>query len=294
MKRTLRTLAGAPRHLDAHSPPLRNARCCSESSQAAPVEPRRCATETLNGLRAGGFQPQEPGPFITRIEAEIAAGSGAIGVVGGLHGDLSRYADNWVDLSDVDLAGITVSPAFLELGKLGTAEQKYLPWMQATYVMAANKQALEYLPEGADLNALTYDQVMPGQGHGRAPVREIRFRPAEGLGTASSGFLLPACRLGSHQVPLRRAEAWNKFKELAVHQPGLDSYDFMQEPLLTGDGRSLRSHCPPGRSLQPSRRFRRLPGFRPKSTLSCQSAGMAIPECTRRRCRRPGQVHDAA
>ena len=32
--------------------------------------------------------------------------------------------------------------------------------MQATYVMAANKQALEYLPEGADLNALTYDQLI--------------------------------------------------------------------------------------------------------------------------------------
>ena len=53
-----------------------------------------------------------------------------------------------------------MSPAFLELGKLGTGEQKYLPWMQANYVMAANKQALEYLPEGADINALTYDQLV--------------------------------------------------------------------------------------------------------------------------------------
>ena len=32
--------------------------------------------------------------------------------------------------------------------------------MQATYIMAANKKALEFLPEGADINALTYDQLV--------------------------------------------------------------------------------------------------------------------------------------
>ena len=31
--------------------------------------------------------------------------------------------------------------------------------MQATYVMVANKQALPYLPAGADVNALTYAQL---------------------------------------------------------------------------------------------------------------------------------------
>ena len=30
---------------------------------------------------------------------------------------------------------------------MGTAEQKYLPWMQATFLMVANKKALEFLPE---------------------------------------------------------------------------------------------------------------------------------------------------
>ena len=67
-------------------------------------------------------------------------------MVAGLHGDLAAPSDNWVDLSDIDLTGINASPAFMELGKLGTSEQKYLPWMQATYMMAANKQALPFLP----------------------------------------------------------------------------------------------------------------------------------------------------
>jgi len=30
--------------------------------------------------------------------------------------------------------------------------------MQASYIMVANKKALSYLPGGADLNALSYDQ----------------------------------------------------------------------------------------------------------------------------------------
>ena len=49
--------------------------------------------------------------------------------------------------------------SLIELGKLGTANQVYIPWMQATYVMAAKKEALQYLPAGADVNALTYAQL---------------------------------------------------------------------------------------------------------------------------------------
>lgn len=197
----------------------------------------------LKGFEGGvDFQPQEPGPFITRIEAEMEAGSGAIGVVGGLHGDLSRYADNWVDLSDIDLAGITVSPAFMELGKLGTSEQKYLPWMQATYVMAANKQALEYLPEGADINALTYDQVIAwakamAEGTG-SPKFGFPAGPKGLKHRFFQGFLLPAYT-GSEITKFRSAEAeqaWSKFKELWQYtNPASTNYDFMQEPLLTGD-----------------------------------------------------------
>jgi multiple sugar transport system substrate-binding protein len=80
-------------------------------------------------------------------------------VLGGLHGDLSGVAAGLADLSGVaDTSGIGAS--MIELGKFGTAEQKYLPWMQATYVMAANRQAIEYLPAGADIDALTYDQLI--------------------------------------------------------------------------------------------------------------------------------------
>jgi multiple sugar transport system substrate-binding protein len=221
-----------------------NAQVLFWSSQAAPVEEaQKMREQVLSGFEGQvDFQPQEPGPFITRIEAEIEAGSGSIGVVGALHGDLAKYTDNWVDLSDVDLSGVEVSPAFMELGKLGTSEQKYLPWMQATYVMAANKQALEHLPEGADISALTYEQLVAWAKTLAEQTGSPKFGfPAGPKGLKHrffQGFLLPSYS-GSTVTKFGSAEAeagWNVFKELWQYtNPASTNYDFMQEPLLSGD-----------------------------------------------------------
>lgn len=246
MKRTLRLLAGAALaiSLAAFTAAAAQAQVLFWSSQAAPVEETQKMREQVlaNAPVPVDFQPQEPGPFITRIEAEMQAGSGSIGVVGALHGDLSQYADNWIDLSDVDLSGIAVSPAFLELGKLGTSEQKYLPWMQATYVMAANKQALEHLPEGADINALTYDQLVAWAKTLAEQTGSPKFGfPAGPKGLKHrffQGFMLPSYA-GTTVTKFRSPEAeagWTMFKELWQYtNPASTNYDFMQEPLLTGD-----------------------------------------------------------
>jgi multiple sugar transport system substrate-binding protein len=243
MHRQLKLLAGATLAL-AFTASTANAQVLFWSTQGAPVEEQQKLREGVFANFPGGvdFQPQEVGPFITRLEAERDAGSGTIGVVGALHGDLATYADNWADLSDVDLSGINVSPAFMELGKLGTSEQKYLPWMQATYVMAANKQALQYLPEGADINALTYDQVIAWAKATAEATGSPKFGfPAGPKGLKHrffQGFLLPAYT-GSEVTKFRSAEAeeaWNKFKELWQYtNPASTNYDFMQEPLLNGD-----------------------------------------------------------
>jgi multiple sugar transport system substrate-binding protein len=52
----------------------------------------------------------------------------------------------------------------MTLGKFGTAHQLYIPWMHASYIMVANKDALPYLPAGADINALSYDQLASWAG----------------------------------------------------------------------------------------------------------------------------------
>jgi multiple sugar transport system substrate-binding protein len=214
------------------------------STQAAPLEEtQKMREQVLAGFEGGvDFQPQEVGPFITRLEAELQAGSGQIGMVGALHGDLSTYADSWVDLSGVDLTGITVSPALLELGKLGTSEQKYLPWMQANYVMAANKQALQYLPEGADINALTYDQLVAWAKATAEATGSPKFGfPAGPQGLKHrffQGFLLPSYA-GSTVTKFASADAeagWTMFQQLWQYtNPASTNYGFMQEPLLSGD-----------------------------------------------------------
>lgn len=214
------------------------------SNQAAPIEEtQRMRDDVLSGFEGGvDFQPQEQGPFITRIEAELEAGSGSIGVVGGLHGDLANYPDAWADLSDIDLSGINVSEAFMELGQLGTDEQKYLPWMQANYVMAANRQALEYLPEGADINALTYEQLVEWARTLAEETGSPKFGfPAGPQGLKHrffQGFLLPSYA-GSTVTKFASDDAeagWEMFKELWQYtNPASTNYAFMQEPLLSGD-----------------------------------------------------------
>lgn len=243
MRRTLKTLAIATMAIGLAASTA-SAQTLFWSNQAVPVEETQKMREQVLKDFPGGvdFQPQEPGPFITRIQAETEAGSGSIGVVGGLYGDLANFADSWVDLSDVDLTGINVSPAFMELGKFGTSEQKFLPWMQANYVMAANKQALQYLPEGADINNLTYDQVIAWAKNLAEQTGSPKFGfPAGPKGLKHrffQGFLLPAYT-GSEVTKFRSAEAeeaWGKFKELWQYaNPASTNYDFMQEPLLTGD-----------------------------------------------------------
>jgi multiple sugar transport system substrate-binding protein len=243
MRRTLHRLALTALAFGL-SAGVANAQVLFWSNQAVPVEETQKMREQVLKDFPGGvdFQPQEPGPFVTRIEAERDAGSGSIGVVGGLYGELATYTDNWVDLSDVDLGAVKPSPAFMELGKLGTGEQKFLPWMQATYVMAANKQALEYLPEGADLNALTYDQLIAWAKATAEATGSPKFGfPAGPKGLKHrffQGFLLPAYS-GSTVTKFRSAEAeqaWTTFKDLWQYtNPASTNYDFMQEPLLTGD-----------------------------------------------------------
>ena len=86
MKHTSKWLCGVALSLTLAVPA--NAQVLFWSTQAAPVEEtQRMRENVLSGFEGGvDFQPQEVGPFITRLEAELQAGSGQIGIVGALHG----------------------------------------------------------------------------------------------------------------------------------------------------------------------------------------------------------------
>lgn len=187
------------------------------------------------------FSPQDPGPFTTRVQAELKAGSGAITVLGGLHGELAAFPDGLMSVKDAVDPGL-FPKGFVDLANLGTAEQKYVPWMQATYVMVANKQALQYLPQGVDINAITYDQLAQwGKAMQKATGQAKVGFPAGPRGLMHrffQGYLLPAYT-GSAAAKFKTPEAeamWAAFKDLwTTVTPASTGYGFMQEPLLTGE-----------------------------------------------------------
>lgn len=136
------------------------------SSQLTPIEEAEKMRNSIlaNFDRSVGFIPEDPGPFNDRIVAEAEAGSGSVGVLGGLHGDFAVFVEQGLlaDLAE-QLSDRGLIPDYLELGRFGTGNVYYIPWMQASYIMCAHRDALEYLPEGLDeatlQTDLTYDQL---------------------------------------------------------------------------------------------------------------------------------------
>ena len=213
------------------------------STQAKPVEETQAMRElVLSGFgEEVDFQGNDNGPFLTRLQAELQAGDGSIGVLGALHGDFAAMdTADLVDLSGIDLGGVSVNSTFAELGKLGTDQQHYLPWMQASYIMAANRKALEHLPEGADIDALTYDQLIEWTANVQEATGDPKFGfPAGPDGLKHrffQGYLYPSYTDGVVRTFRSDAavEAWEAFRELWSHtNPGSTNYNAMQEQLLS-------------------------------------------------------------
>lgn len=216
------------------------------STQLRPIEEATVVREELLKDMPVEYVVEEPPQFAVRMEAERQAGKHTVSLVGALHGELSPLADkgSLEPLDDVAkaLASKGMPQSLLDLGKLGKANQQYIPWMQATYVMAAKKDALQYLPQGADVNKLTYDQLVEwGKKMQEATGQPQIGFPAGPKGLMArffQGYFYPSFT-GGVVRPFQSADAaagWEKLKELwAVVNPNSTNYDFMQEPLLAGE-----------------------------------------------------------
>ncbi|MBK8137333.1 MAG: carbohydrate ABC transporter substrate-binding protein [Chloroflexi bacterium] len=193
------------------------------------------------------FVTSEEGPMLDLLKAEGEAGAGANDVVGALHGSFPTLAgaELMFDLTDL-LATIEesgdVNDAYAELGRMGTEDfQYYIPWMQATYTMAAHVDALEYLPEGADLNALTWDDVVAWA----IALEDAKGAPQLGLPAGGlinrfmQGAAYPSFTGGmvtTYNTPEAVAMLEFFHNELWPHvNPQSISYAFMNEPLLSGE-----------------------------------------------------------
>ena len=186
-------------------------------------------------------------PVFDTLTGEAGEEAGSVDVLGALHGTFPTLVDadvlfDLTPLLEQVEAETDLADAFVELGKMGTTDfQYYVPWMQATYIMAANVEALEYLPEGADINALTWEQL----AEWAAAVQEGVGEPKLGFPLAGlwhrllEGYLWPSYTGGMvsrfnspeavEMMTFVRDELWP-----SVHPQSI-TYEFMQEPLLSGE-----------------------------------------------------------
>jgi len=217
------------------------------SSQFKPVEEAEKMRQVIlkDAPARAEFIPEDPGPFNDRLIAEQKGGRLTVSLVGGLHGDFAPFvkADQMEDLSALmgKLGDRGFPGPFVELSRMGTRDKTYyVPWMQATYVLAVNKKALQYLPQGADVNALTYAQLKEwGESIQKATnQRRLGFPggPKGLLHRFFQGYLYPSYTGSAGVVGFRSPEAatmWQEFKDLwATANPQSTNYEFMQEPLL--------------------------------------------------------------
>lgn len=217
------------------------------STQLRPVEE---ATKLRNAILRPAPQrttlvTEEPQNLTTRLRAEAQAGRRTVSLVGALHGELQPLAADLLEpLDDVArrLADRGIPDNLMTLGKLGTPNQVYIPWMQATYIMAAHKRALDFLPAGANINALTYEQLRAWAAaiQQRTNQRRLGF-PAGPRGLMArffQGYFYPSYTGGVVRT-FRSPEAelgWAEFRALWAHaSPGSTTYNFMQEPLAAGE-----------------------------------------------------------
>lgn len=229
-------------------PPTPNGGIIFHSSQFAPVN----EAEIMRNVILKGspilvdFQPQATGPFVDIPLAQQKAGKINIALIGGQHGDFPAFANAGL-LDDVTpllnkLADRKFPETYVKLGKLGTDKQYYIPWAQATYIMVAKKDALQYLPQGADINKLTWDQLREWAANAQKGTGQrvlgLPIGPQGLIHRFWQGYLYPSYT-GTEVVNFKSADAvkmWTDFKELWKYvNPSSINYNNMAEPLQSGE-----------------------------------------------------------
>ncbi|MDP9407703.1 MAG: ABC transporter substrate-binding protein [Actinomycetota bacterium] len=216
------------------------------STQFTPLEEADRFRTILSGAygdKTVDYVTSDPAPFADRVRSAAQAGNVNIDVLGALHGQFGPVADQLDDVSDVmeRLTGAGFSQDLRDLARLGSQKTLYVPWAQATFVMAAHSSAMDALPSGADPQKLTYDQLLAWA----EALAEQTGKPAFGLPAGPKGllhrflqgFTYPSFTGGV--VPTfassEAQEMWRYLQRLwKVSVPASTNFDFMQEPLASG------------------------------------------------------------
>ena len=224
------------------------------SSQAQPAQEYRAMTDkVLAGFNGSpDFNSQATAAQdIARIGYEQAAGKSTVDLIALTQSDmLTLQAGGALEDLTPLLRRLQQDRQFpeplLANGRFGTDTQYFIPWLQATYMLVINKKALPYLPDGADVDHLTYDQLIAwGQRMEAATGQRLIGLPADLNGARGGliyrflqGYAYPSFT-GSTLTGFRSPEAvqmWQTLRGLwAVTNPLSTGYTTMQDPLTTGE-----------------------------------------------------------
>ncbi|NJS36429.1 MAG: ABC transporter substrate-binding protein [Brachymonas sp.] len=189
---------------------------------------------------------EDPNTYNTRLMAESQASSGKVHVTIALDTELSplNAAGALQDVDDVmgRLANREWSSASKDLAKMGGNNTRFIPFLTNTFQMAANKKALQYLPQGANINNLTWAQTIQWAKNMKAATGEDKFGlpggPSGLIHRFFQGYALPAYT-GGVVRNFKGADAekmWADLKDLwTVTNKRSTSYNAMEEPLKTGE-----------------------------------------------------------
>ncbi|MDP8908717.1 MAG: extracellular solute-binding protein [Chloroflexota bacterium] len=221
------------------------------STQLTPIEEQEKMRNTILADFQGEveFTPEEAGPFTDRVLAEAESGQGSVSLLGGLHGDFATFVarDLLMDLSDLaaELEPRGFLPAYTELATYGTAGVQYIPWMQATYIMAAHRDALEFLPEGLTEETLSTDLTYD---HLTQWASNINDNMGQMLGFAAAddglihrffqGYSYPSFTGGVNTTfaSQEAVQMWEWFRQAwSYTNPQALTYSNMDQPLLSGE-----------------------------------------------------------
>lgn len=217
------------------------------STQLTPVDEQQSFLNViLKGFPSSvSFIAASTVPQMTsRIQAEAQAGHGSLDLAGATVGDLETVAPQLADLSDVaaKLKSAGIPASLMKQARLGTNKQLSIPWMQATYLMAANKKALPYLPKGADLKHLSWGQFDQWaknlDQHFGQPEVGFPDGPSGLFARFLEGYLIPSFtgRLVTRFETPAAESGWLYMKNLWRYvNPQSLTYNFMQDPLLSGE-----------------------------------------------------------
>jgi multiple sugar transport system substrate-binding protein len=190
---------------------------------------------------------EDPSSYMTRMLAESQISLGKVHVTIALDSELSPLSGVGA-LQDIDDVMTRLSAsreffnAFKDLAKLDSGHTRYIPFLTNTFQMAANKKALPYLPLGASLQTLTWEQTIQWAKNMKAATGEDKFGlPGGSTGLIYrffQGYALPAYTGGlvRHFKSADAEKMWADLKDLwtVTHKRSV-SYNTMEEPLKTGE-----------------------------------------------------------